>query len=119
VLFRAVFHERIVRVIRDITLALFGWIPIGDKFVQDGKEYISLCLRDRGLQPDSLPSAAGVALSQLAYVRAAEKDEKRVARWRNYVRQMEAVSEVVAQALTGHNISDDRIRSILLLHRLI
>lgn len=103
----------------DLALALFGWLPIGEKFIQDGPDFIGMCLRERGVDARKLPRAATLALCQLAYVRAAEQDPKAVTRWRKYVRQMEEIAEVTSRALTGQSIDDQRVRSILLLHHVI
>lgn len=108
-----------MNILKDTALLLFGWIPIGEKFVKDGAEYIAICLREGGQQPTRLPDVALIALSQLAYTRAATRDRHGVPRWRNFVREMEDVSELVAQGLAGNEICDQRIRSILNLHRVL
>lgn len=106
--------------IKGVALAIFGWFQTPERFVRDCGPYIKMCLKERGRNDaEMLSGACCVALSQLAYLRAAGEGLDQRPRFRNYVRQMEKVSAVVAQALAKKEIDDERVKSILLLHRVI
>src|SRR5258708_38862055 len=99
------FIKRLKRfdLMREILLAIFGWIPYPASFVDRDVEYMKMCLKDYdGVSKlDILPDQAYMSILHLAYTRAASLDQKRRARWRNYWREVEKVSTEVAQALTG------------------
>lgn len=106
--------------IKALALLLLGWKRTPERFVSKFGEYIPIYLREQGIDPaDRLTKACRVSLSQLAYLRAAKMDPDQQPRFRNYVHELDVVAKVVAGALAGHDIDDERIRSILLLHRAI
>lgn len=105
--------------IKVIALALFGWFRTPERFVRECGPYIRICLQKNGWSSANLPSnACCVALSQLAYLRAARGTNQRP-RFRTYVKQMEEISTLAGQALAGRKVNDERVRSILFLHRAI
>lgn len=103
--------------IKTLALALFGWKRTPERFVRRCADYIPICLKQRGVIPaDRLPAACRLALSQLAYFRAANMVVEQRPRFRSYVLQLENVSDAVACALTGRDIADERVKSILLFY---
>lgn len=106
--------------IKALALTLFGWKRTPERFVARCAEYVRIHVKERGvIPPDRLSSACCVALSQLAYLRAADMNPDQRPRFKIYVRHLESVSDLVALALAGNEIGDERVRSILLLHRVI
>ena len=103
---------------QQIVLCLFGWHTIHESFVPKGIEYIKLSLRENGIGELSLISPkVFLALSQLAFVRAAKTPGEDRVRWRDYMRELDRAASIGAEGLRGRDINDGRIRSILQLHQ--
>jgi hypothetical protein len=103
--------------IKALALALFGWKRTPERFVRRCANYIPIFLKEKGVdRPDCLSAACRVALSQLAYFRAANMEFDQQPRFRNYVTELDKICGVVVDALTQHEIADERVRSILLFH---
>jgi hypothetical protein len=100
--------------------ALFGWMRTPERFVRRCADYIPLCLRVKcGIPADHLPAACCLALSQLAYLRAAKMNFEQQPRFRNYVFEMERIANAVADALSKRETVDERVKSILIFYNVI
>jgi hypothetical protein len=106
--------------IRTIALALFGWKRTPERFVPRFANYIPIFLKEKRVDlPDCLPAPCRLALSQLAYLRAANMDFNRQPYFRNFVSELDKICRTVADALNKHEFSDERVRSILRFHGVI
>lgn len=106
--------------IKSLALLLLGWKRAPSWIVPRCADYITVFLRERGIaRPDRLSFACRLALSQHAYWRAANMGAAQQPRFRHYVRELELVSCIVADALDGGSVDDDRVRGILSFHRAI
>lgn len=104
--------------IKQIALVIFGWKRTPEGFLPRGGELIMAYLKDHDVERiDAVPSACYLALSQLAYTRAAKDRLDRPPRFIHYMRELERMGAFVEDALRGREVDDSRVRSILLLHR--
>lgn len=106
--------------IKALALVLFGWKRTPERFVSRCANYIPIFLKEKGVgRPDRLPAPCRLALSQLAYFRAANMEFDQQPRFRSYVVELDKICGVVVDALTEREVADERVRSILLFHQVL
>ena len=103
--------------IKALALLIFGWKRTPERFVSRCADYIPIFLKERGVdRPYRLPAPCRQALSQLAYLRAANMEFDHQPRFRSYVGELDKTCGEVVHVLAGGKIADERVRSILLFH---
>ncbi len=103
--------------IKALALLFFGWKRTPKRFVSRCAEYIPIFLKERGVDnPDRLPAPCRLALSQLAYLRAANMKFDQQPRFRSYVTELDKICGMVVDVLTEREVADEQVRSILLFH---
>jgi hypothetical protein len=107
-------------IVKWIALAVFGWRRTPRHFIVKYARYIPMVLKDDGkVDAGHMSTTCCVALSQLAYLRAANMNYYEQPRYREYVYEMDKISKVVASALAGNEVSDKAVKSILLFHQVV
>ncbi len=103
--------------IKALALLLVGWKRTPERFVSRCADYIPIFLKEKGVNyPDRLRAPCRVALSQLAYLRAANMEFDQQPRFRSYVTELDKICGEVVDALSQREVADERVRSILLFH---
>jgi len=106
--------------VKFLILLILGWRRTPERFVARCASYIPIFLKAKGVDfPDRLPPPCKLALSQLAYSRAANMESDQRPRFRDYVRELDKICGVVVDLLTGREAADERVRSILLFHGIL
>jgi hypothetical protein len=98
---------------------IFGRVEVRPYHFPRALRIFRAILEENDLNPDYLPEPAYDALMTEVFERARIRDANEVLRWKHLLSEIILTGEMVCSTLKGTVIEDQRVRSILILHKVI